>query len=248
MPVFVDLHVHLLPGVDDGPATLEETVRLLAAAHAAGTRCLVATPHMFSPLFGNQDPGAIRRVFEECVEALARLARQPELEFLAELDLRLGAENALSPELLEAVEAGTALALAGSRYLLVELSPFLSVDTAVYGAERILARGLVPLIAHVERYPQLSGPELDRLLQLGCVAQINAGSLTGEGGRRLGKACLELLRTERARVVASDGHGADFRPPDLRPARDLVAAKLGRERALDCLHDAPARLLDSPPA
>lgn len=242
--MFVDLHTHFLPGVDDGPNTLEGTLRLLAAAHAGGTRCLVATPHMFSPLFGNHDPGRIRQCFTDCVDGLRAVAGKPRHAFLAELDLRLGAENFLGPELLEALDVGSRiLTLGGGRHLLIELPRFIAADTAVRGAQRILGQGLIPVLAHVERYPELLRHGLDRLLEIGCVAQLNAGSVAGRGGRRLRRQCLELLRTGRAQLVASDCHDADSRPPALGPTEAYLARKLGADRARLCLRDQPMRVL-----
>lgn len=242
-PGHVDLHCHVLPGLDDGPVTLADTVELLRAAWAGGTRGVVATPHMFLPPFDLEDPEQVCRSFDGCRAELDRLSEREEYAFLAELELWLGAENRLTPELLAAVAERRAITLAGSRYLLLEFPPLLPVQQMIAGAERIVAAGLVPVVAHVERYPRLVARGAAQLAARGCVLQINAASVLGRWGSALRRRSVRLLRDGTVAVIASDGHDGTQRSASLeRPARWL-RKRFGAERASAWLDDTPRRIV-----
>lgn len=244
---FVDLHVHLLPGVDDGPDTFEETLATLKMAHTGGTRRLVATPHMFSPLFDTPGAAAIRSAHRRLLEELAAASERPEHAFLRELRLDLGAENHLSPELLESARGGDLLTLNGSRYLLIELPFYSSRDVARTATSTLLDRGFVPVLAHVERYPFLvdSPAALDPFLASGCVAQINGSSLLPGAGRGLRRDARNLLRSGSIQAVASDGHGPGRRHPDLGPVFRELTSRFSPGEAERWLHDNPLALVEN---
>jgi|JYMV01.1.fsa_nt_gi protein-tyrosine phosphatase len=177
---FVDIHTHILPGVDDGAQSLEDTLVMLRIAYDSGTRRMVATPHMFLDLFNNNDFLEIRDRFEALIRDLnSYQEKQPHIK---EMDLYLGAENYASPEFLEALGQGCVLTLNGSRYLLVEVSPALPMSQIGVIMENVLAADYTPVIAHVERYAavQQDPSQMERLRNLGCVLQVNARSLAGE--------------------------------------------------------------------
>jgi protein-tyrosine phosphatase len=244
---FVDLHTHLLPDLDDGPATLEETIGMLRMAHARGTRTIVATPHMFAPHFGSTDVGKVRAVFAGSMSRLEEKARAPETSFLHELSILLGAENFLSPELLQRVATGDVLTLNESRYLLVEWSPYTSYQTAERGLERILASGFFPVLAHVERYPvlQQQPSRLRDLVKKGCIAQINGSSLLNPPSRKLARANFIWLRQGVVQLIASDAHGTGRRNPDLERVRSSLENRFSEPQLRTWLCDNPQRILDN---
>lgn len=239
----VDLHCHVLPALDDGPATLADTVELLRAAWAGGTRGVVATPHMFLQQFDLRDPERVRRSFDDCRAELDRLSENEKYAFLGELELWLGAENHLTPELLAAVEERCAITLAGSRYLLLEFPPLLPVQQMIAGAERIAAAGLVPVVAHVERYPRLVARGAAQLAARGCVLQINAASVLGGWGSALRRGSVRLLRDGMVGVVASDGHDAAERSASLEQPARWLRKRFGAERTRAWLDDNPRRIV-----
>jgi protein-tyrosine phosphatase len=214
-----DIHCHFLPGLDDGPGSLEDAVALLHAAWEGGTRALVATPHLYAAYFPGPALEAIQETFAATLDALGRLARRPEFGFLADLDLYLGAEHYCDAPFLAALESGAVLPINDSRYLLVEFPPRLPEPAAHAGLIRILQAGYSPIIAHVERYAFVhERPDrLQRLVDMGCIVQVNAGSTVGSrfsAGRRLTHS---LLQRGLVHVLASDGHDAETRPPNLGP-------------------------------
>jgi protein-tyrosine phosphatase len=203
----IDLHSHILPGVDDGPPTVEGSLELARVAVAAGTRTILATPHI------NDD-----RSIDAARVAAGLDALRPAL---AEADIPLevlpGGEIAMwrLGDLDDA--ALRTLALGGGPYLLVE-SPF---SPAIGAFEPLvldlLGRGHRVLLAHPERCPAFHrDPErLQRLVDAGVLVQITAGSMTGGFGSTVRRLTATMLRTGVVHVVASDAHDAVKRPPGL---------------------------------
>ena len=213
---FVDIHTHILPGVDDGAATIEETIAMLRLAHAAGTRKMVATPHMFCDLFQNNDIAQIRDRFQALRSDLK--ASRKTHPFLTEIVIYPGAENYASPEFLEALDRARVLTLNGSRYLLVEvpvMMPFGRIQNVV---ERVFSAGYTPLLAHVERYLafQEDWDRLGQLRQSGMIVQVNGNSLRGASGSGAQTCARTLLAQGLVDVIASDGHRSRVRKPQLQ--------------------------------
>ena len=133
---FVDVHTHILPEVDDGAASIDETIAMLRIAYDGGTRKIVATPHMFLYLFGNDDVVQVQNSFQQLMLDLH--SRVDLFPFLEEMKCYLGSENYVSPEFLEALAQGCVLSLNGSRYLLVEFIPcFPSVKSSRWFRESL---------------------------------------------------------------------------------------------------------------
>ena len=203
----IDLHSHILPGVDDGPPTVEGSLELARTAIAAGTRTILATPHI------NDD-----RSIDAARVAAGLEALRPELA-AAEIPLEVlpGGEIAMwrLGDLDDA--ALRTLSLGGGPYLLVE-SPF---SPAIGAFEPLvldlLGRGHRVLLAHPERCPAFHrDPErLQRLVDAGVLVQITAGSMTGGFGSTVRRLTATMLRTGVVHVVASDAHDAVKRPPGL---------------------------------
>jgi protein-tyrosine phosphatase len=203
----IDLHSHILPGVDDGPRTLEGSLELARAAVADGTRTILATPHV------NDDPG----IDAERVAAGLEVLRPALAEAEIPLEVLPGGEIAIwrLADLDDAALRG--LALGGGPYLLVE-SPFSPV---VGDFEPIvldlLMRGHRVLLAHPERCPafQRDPARLERLVDGGVLVQITAGSMAGGFGSTVRRFTAALLRDGLVHAVASDAHDAVKRPPGL---------------------------------
>ena len=235
----IDLHSHVLSGIDDGPATLEGSIELARAAVAAGTDTLVATPHV-SPRYAN-DAATIAAATAEVAAALA--AHGVELELLA------GAEIAIT-RIAETEPAELALLTLGrGPWLLVE-PPFTPVATGVDAIIRdLLRRGHRVLLAHPERCPAFHRDPamLEALVREGVLTSITAASLTGQFGGEARRFGLALIEAELAHNVASDAHDHVRRPPGM----DDALATLGSEALGEWLtHDVPAALLageDVPP-
>ncbi len=244
---FADLHIHLLPGVDDGPGSLEETVRMLHLAHQGGTRTLVATPHMFLPPFDLDAPDTVRRAFAELKNALESWSERPGFEFLNELSLHLGAENNLSSEFLEALAARRVVSLNDGLYLLIEISPYFSPTMLGSAIERILRAGFFPVLAHVDRYPELLRHPawLAELVAMGLIVQLNASSLGQRGQRAITDAAFSLLESGLVHAIASDAHDARHRVPDQRPAVEVLRQRFSDRQITTWMFENPLRILNN---
>lgn len=213
----IDLHSHVLPGIDDGAATIESSVAMARAAAAAGTRTIVATPHV-SWTYPNR---------AETITALScELGERLEAEHVP-LEIASGAEIALT-------RAGDidhaelpSLALGNSSWLLLE-PPFTPVVAGLDATIMDLrSKGFQVLLAHPERCPafQREPSLLDSLVRSGVLTSITAGSLVGRFGSMVRRFALEMVSQGLVHNVASDAHDCLWRPPGIRA--ELESAGLG---------------------
>lgn len=212
----IDLHCHVLPGIDDGPRTIDGSLALARAAVEAGVRTLVATPHV-SSRYPN-DAGTIQASAATLGERLAAEG--------VELELRCGGELAMT-QIARLEEAELArLGLGGGPWLLVE-PPFSPLATALEAIVQSLWRGgSRVLLAHPERCPAFHRDPamLASLVREGALTSVTAGSLVGQFGEKARRFALELAREEMLHNVASDAHDAVVRAPGL--ASELQRAGL----------------------
>ena len=221
----VDIHVHILPGFDDGPDSMEESLAMLRLAEQDGITKLIATPHSAHLVHKSYGKSEIRATVADLQQQAGSLGMK--VEVLPGIEVHLGAD--LEREFAE----GKAFVLADSRYLLLEL-PF---STYPISSEQVVCdlriRGLVPILAHPERleYFQRDPALLKRLLRGGALTQVTAGSLNGDFGQRTRKFTEALLGQGAVHFLASDAHDSDYRRPKLSEARQAAAALMGEEQA-----------------
>ena len=237
----VDLHAHLLPGVDDGADALEDAVRMCEVAAADGVTAAVATPHQRHEWWPNADRNDLETRFKSLLGAVG-----------STLALSLGAEIRVDSELLAEIDLlpdGSLLPLAGSRYLLLELPPVPVGPDLRAVVHELAVTGWRPVLAHPERIPWLAEQpgSLVELVERGALLQLTAMSVTGAFGRRARECCTFLLDNDLAHFVASDAHDASKRPPVLSDAFRLIAARWGEERARLLTEDNPRAVLEDRP-
>jgi protein-tyrosine phosphatase len=220
----IDIHCHILPGMDDGPEHLDAAIRMCRMAAADGVRTIVATPH-FSP-GSNEFDNAMLTAAQQLLQAAVQKDG-------LDLSILIGAEVAVTPELDFHLKQHRFLAINGGRYFLAEFRP-LSVpanwDTFLIS---MMASGFVPIIAHPERNLWfMNHPEaLPFVVKNGVMLQVTAASITGGLGPDVRDFCSYLLKRNLVHIIASDAHSADFRPPRLSEAMELAADIIGAERA-----------------
>lgn len=218
----IDLHCHILPGVDDGAKGLAEAVEMGRMAARDGCTAMVATPHQRRGVWWNTDSAALHALAERLAAALA-----------GEIQILLGGEIRVDAELLNELALlpphGGMLPLAGSRYLLIELSAGAAPREAEEVVHELSIVGWRPVIAHPEFLPWLAGDReaLAHLVSLGATVQVTAMSLTGEFGRRPQSDTAAMIDAGLVHFVASDAHGLDYRPPGLRRAFEWIANRWG---------------------
>ena len=242
---FVDLHCHLLPGIDDGSSSIVETVEMLRLAHRRGTRGIVATPHAFQPMFAAFSTMELIGAFSRMTDEMSDLARQAQHSFLREMDVRLGAENLVTPDFQEALKKRKILTLNGSRYLLVEFPSFMPFPLVESSVEQILGHGLIPVLAHVERYEfsYRLPASLEQLKQRGCVIQINAEVFDRRRSGEVLEFALSMARSGVLDVIASDGHDLRGRPPVLHGAFELLSREFPEATLETWMSANPSRIL-----
>jgi len=222
--LYVDIHSHIIPGLDDGARDYNETMDILRMASENGTVHIIATPHFISETIKN-DSGLIH---EKTVE-LQNLANSEEFS----ISIHTGAEVFLSPDIPELLDKGVICTLNDSSYILVELPmsglPVYTNDI-LYNLQ---LKGLIPIIAHPERNRDISrNPDiLAKMVKRGILAQVNAGSITGLFGREVRNTTMKLIRSGLIQFVASDTHTCRGRSPKLAKAADIVKRKFGQEMA-----------------
>ena len=229
----IDLHCHILPGLDDGPADMEEALLLCRAAAADGTRVVVATPHMLDGLYD------VKR--EEVISGVKALRRRLQEEGIP-LKVFPGADIRLDPDLPRLLAEGRLVTVGDlplgtadgrSPYLMLELPEAVIPRGLSDLLFTLQVMGLTPMISHPERnFDVQSDPERVRpWVDAGTVLQLTAGSLVGAFGRRAERCARTLLRARLAHVVASDAHSTTGRPPGLSRARAVVERLLSPEEA-----------------
>lgn len=238
----IDLHCHILPGVDDGSASEEESCMMARMAADSGVCALAATPHCNVPgQFENLAGPALLERFA----ALERLLRREEIP----LRLYTGMEVFMTESVPALLEQGRLLTLGASRYLLVEFGFDESPAFAFGMLEQLLRRDVVPVVAHPERYHFIQGGEgtLLKWVELGCALQINKGSLAGKFGRRAARTARWCLREGCVHLIASDAHSPYRRTPRMEEAWEQAAVFDSPAIADFLLRDNPRRILDDLP-
>ncbi len=213
----IDLHCHILPGIDDGSKNIEMSLQLLEKEKRQGVKAITFTPH-FHPNRISLDKFVQMR--EKSFRALTAEPKVQELE----IPFRLGAEVYFSTKLNE-MELDP-LCFSDTNYILIELS----TEERPYGLTHtltdIINRGYNPILAHVERYPYFTSDptRLYDLIQRGCTVQVNAGAII-EGSAIVHK----YIKWGMAQLICSDCHDTSRRVPNMKEAFDLVRKKYGTD-------------------
>ncbi|NLG35115.1 MAG: hypothetical protein GX548_07160 [Lentisphaerae bacterium] len=236
----IDLHSHVLPGVDDGASDEDTAAAMCRIAAADGIRILVATPH-FNAALGVTDPARV-------ADAADRLKRRIADEGL-ELELRVAAEMPLSENAVEAYRSGIWPAYDSGRcYVLLEMPPIQSglpiLQDVIF---RLRMAGATPVLAHPERLEMLEDLRAaEQVHQQGAVFQITASCL-GAPDSRSGRRAIQWLRRGWVQVVASDAHDPVRRPPGLSAARHWLREHWGEDTADALTRVNPGKILNGEP-
>ena len=237
MSGLVDIHCHILAGIDDGPRTIDESLDLAREALDNGVTDIIATPH-FNPLLF-----AFSR--DECERAVVSLQEALDSAKIP-ITIHLGAEIFADRERLpQALLVGEVPTLAGGKYILLEF-PFELLPQYAYNLVfEIICAGFKPVLAHPERNADIQRhPEkLEPFRQAGCLTQINSTSLTGRLGRGSLKTAIALLKRNWVDIIGSDAHLAGDRGPNFRAAVTVATKYVGSEAATKMVEETPRRIL-----
>lgn len=231
---FVDIHTHILPGVDDGSPDYETSVQMLQDAYANGTGTVVLTPH-YKRGYTCGSADGIRARFAEFQNYIAE--KLP-------VTLYLGTEAMYEMDLPQKLLDGEVLTMADSAFVLVEFRPSVSQDYLFNGIFSLTQCGYVPILAHVERYECLKKEQIPELIELGARIQVNVGSVMGAFGFRAKHFCRSILKAGYVDYVASDAHDTARRTAQLRQCAQYLEKRFGDEYADYILRNGAAEFLD----
>ena len=232
----IDLHCHILPELDDGSKSLEESLAMARMAVESGVRAMVATPHCMDT-----------RAAE--VYDTWSFLRQSLEETGIPLKLFPGMEIFGTQNTARLLREGKLFTLNGSRYPLIEFSFQSDGDEETWILRSVCRGGFRPIVAHPERYTYLQrDPEIiNRWRRMGCLFQVNRGSLLGRFGGHAQALASELVERGFAAAVASDAHSPRMRTPWMADVRDLLSREFSPRHARMLLLDNPRKILKDEP-
>jgi protein-tyrosine phosphatase len=234
----IDIHTHILPGVDDGAQSMEESIEMLKKAAEDGVKKIVASPHVLD-MPSESDWEKIRNVFNSLKKALIREK--------IDIDIILGAELFISPDLPMRVKQNKELTINNANsYILLELPvqeipPF--TEQTIF---ELLLQGIVPIISHPERYFEIQkdNRKLFDLVKRGVLTQVNPGSLIGKYGKNAQRTAKKLLSYNLVHIIGSDIHSIPNGSYPLSQGVNIAAEIVGMERAKAMVTCAPERIIN----
>lgn len=229
----IDIHCHILPKVDDGPDSVEESLKILKDMKRQGIKHVIVTPHYRPEMF---EPSMKRVIYS--------YRHLRDIAYEMGVSMSLGCEYYRNEQIIDHMDNRKRPSMAGSRYVLIEFSMndlFPTVRNYVY---ELVTHGYQPIVAHVERYFCCQKMEkIQELKDMGALIQVNAGSVLGEEGWKLKKFCLELMKKDLIDFIASDTHNTSDRKLNLKKCASYVTKKMGKQYAERIFFNNPLNIL-----
>jgi protein-tyrosine phosphatase len=230
----IDIHCHMLYGVDDGPEQMEESIAMLQEAAAQGITDVILTPHYRRGMFKFDKERTIAHR-----DALQDRATEVGIR------LHLGTEVHINRDVIEYLQEGKCLSLANSEYVLAEYEYTSEYSYILQMTQELLRYGYIPVIAHVERYGCLvKEPErLEELRKIGALTQINAAAVIGKDGFAAKQYCKRILKNGWVDIIASDSHGMHKRTCYMAQCYDYINRKYGEKLANRLMIKNPRKII-----
>lgn len=212
----IDIHSHIVAGIDDGSKDIEMTINMLKKAEKSGTTDIVATPHFMRGRFEVEYNEVLKKV-----EELKQISRENNID----INIYAGQEVYYSKNILEYYNDKMIGTINNTKYMLIEL-PMLefNIDEVINTIYELQIRGIVPIIAHPERYkPFIKKPSMiNSLIKEGMLFQLNAGSITGSFGKEVKKTATKYLENNIYSFIGSDAHRDRGRDTDIKEALGIL--------------------------
>lgn len=234
----IDLHCHLLPGIDDGAPDLATSLDMARMAADDGIVTIACTPHILPGVYDNTGKGI--------AEGVARLRDAIDAANIP-VEIIAGADAHMAPDLIPKLKSGAVPTLDGSRYFLFEPPFHVMPPRLLDFTFNLSAAGFVPILTHPERLSWIEHhyQAIERMADSGVLMQITAQSLTGGFGRRPKYWADRMLDEDRIALLCTDAHDTRKRPPRLSEARALVASRKGEAKAAALVAGQPLAILQS---
>ncbi|MCM1087049.1 MAG: hypothetical protein NC419_02755 [Muribaculaceae bacterium] len=234
---YIDMHSHILPGVDDGAPDMDTTMKLVSEAYKQGVRRMIATPHYY--------PGHMKYPIEH-LEKVYQETQSVIKEKYSDFTLYSGNEIYYRDEVVEKLNHKRIFTLANTRYILLEFSPGAEYGYITGAVRKCIEDGYYPVLAHTERYDCLwrDTDNIAALIRMGAYMQMNAENFQG-GLFSARKRCLKLIQHGMIHFLGSDCHNMQERRPNLEPAFTYLKPRLSPEQFRQLAIENPAKLLDN---
>lgn len=235
---YLDIHSHILPGVDDGSQNMDMTIEMIDTAYSQGVRTIIATPHYYCG-HKNNSGNYIQKIYNETVSVINRKYK--------DFNLLLGNEIYFREEAIEKLKSKEIFTLADTRYILIEFSPAAEYKFLYNAVQKCVNSGYCPILAHIERYACLYKKE-DKIRELICAGaymQVNAENFKKRGFFSQKSFCMKLLQKKLVHFLGSDCHNMDLRSPDLGPAIKYMEKKTEKAIFDQIIKENPMKLLEN---
>jgi tyrosine-protein phosphatase cpsB len=238
----IDIHSHILFGVDDGAKTIEDSLALIEEMYNQGVKIFILTPHRRKNMFEKSK--------QEIEENFKKLKQAVKEKYNDLIRIYLGTEIYYTEDIPDKIERNEIHSMAGTRNVLVEFNYGIrtkDLEDAIYN---IVTLGKTPIIAHIERYDCLEKNDetILNLIELGAKMQVNAESilkinLFGDNKKVYKKRAKYFLENDLVDIIASDAHNLSTRKPYMKKAYDIIVDKYGKKRAENLFYKTPARIM-----
>jgi Capsular polysaccharide biosynthesis protein len=234
----LDMHCHILPGIDDGAKDLNDSIYISRMEERDGIATIIATPHYID----SESEVDVSRI-EYLTDQLNSEIRNAGIK----LDVLLGMEVLLSPNIVDLYEANKIIAINNKNYMLIELPMYETfpqyVESTIF--EMQLA-GIRPIIAHPERYREIikHPNKVYRLIEKECIMQCNAGSFAGKYGKEVRETAYNLLEHNMVHIIASDSHSSQMKSTHMRSCYDEISKEYSKKMANDLFTNNPQCIIN----
>ena len=234
-----DIHCHIVPAVDDGAKTMDMALQMLQMEYEDGVRSIILTPHYRREMFETPQ--------EKIERQFALLKEKSEEKFGKKLRLYLGCEFHANMTMVDTLLGKERPTMAGSDYVLTEFSGATDFSFARERIYDLVSHGYIPIVAHVERYPQIRKDmgNLEALRDIGAYLQVNAGSILGEDGFAVKRFCKKLMKNNLLDFVGTDSHRTNKRIPNLGACAEYMEKKMGHDYTERILVRNPQRIIEN---
>ncbi len=235
----VDIHCHILPGLDDGAGNMSDALEMAELAVSSGIKSIITTPHC-------NIPGSYRNYWGLSLQNDIRLLQEELRNRNIDLSIYHGQEVFLSSGFAEMLHQGKLITLNDSRYMLVEFDMNERADIAYRKLQQVLAEGCIPIVAHPERYGFVNEQKeaVYRMKDLGVLLQVNRGSIKGAFGRTAMKKAMDILYSYQADFIATDAHSQYSRTPYLADVHEFISEEISPEYGDVLVNENPRKVLN----
>lgn len=227
---YIDIHSHIIPGIDDGASSMQEALKMFEIAYRQGIRAIIATPHYgkWNPEYNYEDAIKNFKAFE---------ARAKKIH--SDMKLYFGNEIYYSEGIVEDLRSGKAKTLGGTDYVLVEFSEEEDYDVIFAGLKEFVDAGYRPVLAHTERYRALQKnlKGVRKLIENGAYTQVNTVTFMGKLFDRRTSWSKNLLDEKLIHFIATDAHDFEHRQPIMTSAVNEMLRVAWEENVRSIVHD-----------